>query len=364
MIRISRRRFCSIAAAALTVGPSGVSASTNEKYARILLESLEASSRVPFTGVYTYVQSTGYGDWEVWLNVSRRSAEQKKVEVLYPESLSCVKVIQTDGAFYMTPLREADRKRLSEAIKPIAWYRILKRGEVFEFEDPDLMLANYNVHKKGHETVAGRKVWKLAVRPRHSHRPSAELWIDKETKLQLKYIRFNPEGEPVERFEFNQIQTPVDLDASAFSRQGLDYVVDVDPEESTTPAIAIDFTPLQPDCLPNGFERKFSQSLKGRNGPVLHSLYTDGLASLSMYQRRMTDSEIAKAEQEPGADKDDSCKKVKKYSRKGRDIYFREFDGMRVSAVGDVDHCEIAKSLCCLHPAPELASRTEVDSSN
>ncbi|MBZ0255166.1 hypothetical protein K8I31_03845, partial [bacterium] len=79
----------------LAVFSSVSHAGSDEKYVSILRESIQASLSASYIGVCTYKQKTPDGDWETWLNVNRGSADHKKVEIIYPESLSSVSIVQT-----------------------------------------------------------------------------------------------------------------------------------------------------------------------------------------------------------------------------------------------------------------------------
>ncbi|MDP8243313.1 MAG: sigma-E factor regulatory protein RseB domain-containing protein [Candidatus Hinthialibacter antarcticus] len=345
--------FVIVCLAAL-VAPSH--AGSDGKYVKILRESIHASLSASYVGVCTYKQKTADGEWETWLNVNRGSEDQKKVDIIYPESMSSVSIVQTEGAFWMTPLNEKDLKKIQNAIKPIAWYRILKKGEALEFEDFDLLTQNYVIKKKGHETIAERPVWKLAVYSNKDTRPSAEVWIDKETKVQLKYIRYDANHEQVEKLKFNQIEFTQPPSSDVFTRTGLEKIIDIAQQEKKPPVAEIAFTPLAPTFLPPGFKRKFVHSWDGHNGPTLHVLYTDGFAALSFYQRFQNTKE-----KEWAAANDIECPKVRKFNFHGRDLYIRDIDDLHIASMGDIHPCEIAESLCSLEAKPELVKHLDDD---
>ena len=93
-------------------------------------------------------------------------------------------------------------------------------------------------------------------------------------------------------------------------------------------------------------------SWDGHSGPTLHVLYTDGFAALSFYQRIQNDKE-----KEWAATNDVKCPKVRKFNFRGRDLYIRDIDELHFAAMGDIDPCEIAESLCSLEAKPELTEQ-------
>lgn len=139
--------------------------------------------------------------------------------------------------------------------------------------DVDLLVRNYDVSIEGEEAVAGRAARKIAVRPRHPDRPSCTLWIDRERSLLLRYetrdrtvdtesIRF--EAKPVERRTW----------------KGPEFR-SVGQEELRT---AVGFPVGIPLWLPRGFRFHKASAVKWESAEVLHILYTDGLAIVSVSQ--------------------------------------------------------------------------------
>ncbi len=350
----SLTRLALILVSSILLAPPGL-ASSDSKYEKILFESIEASLSASYIGVCTYKKTTSKGEWETWLNVNRGSADLKKVDIIYPESMSSVSIVQTEGAFWMTPLEENELRKLQGSIKPISWYRTLKKGELIEFEDFHLLKKNYAVKKKGHETIAERPVWKIAIYSHHKTRPSALIWIDKETNVQLKYVRKDANGKPVEEMQFNQIEFTDSPSQDAYSRAGLEKISDIEKQEQAPPLAKIEFTPYAPTFLPKGFQQKFVHCWRGHSGPTLHVLYTDGFAALSIYQRYQNTKE-----KEWAAENDIECPKVRKFNFHGRELYIRDIDSLHFAAVGEIHPCEIAETLCSLQTKPDLL--TQLDS--
>jgi negative regulator of sigma E activity len=151
-----------------------------------------------------------------------------------------------------------------------------------------LLLANYRPAIVGREPVAGRVAVALTVRPRTDARPWLKLWVDEATGLVLRTELYHANGRLAE--------------ASAFTRIGF-----VSPPESlfqfrppagvtvragaaSTPvglpdlARRVGFTPIALERLPDGFVLDRVR-LAGSGAPVAVMQYTDGLATLTLFQR-------------------------------------------------------------------------------
>jgi sigma-E factor negative regulatory protein RseB len=137
--------------------------------------------------------------------------------------------------------------------------------------------------------VSGRDVLVLDVEPRDSFRYGYRLWIDRQSAMPLKSQLRAPQGEVLEQMVFTELRLPkqiadVDLapatDASGFrwARQPVSSV-------ATVNAAGDGRDVWQSAGLPPGFRMtlRAQQTLPGSNGPVTQWVFTDGLASVSVF---------------------------------------------------------------------------------
>ena len=137
--------------------------------------------------------------------------------------------------------------------------------------------------------VSGRDVLVLDVEPRDSFRYGYRLWIDRQSAMPLKSQLRSPQGEVLEQMVFTELRLPkqiadVDLapatDASGFrwARQPVSSV-------ATVNAAGDGRDVWQSAGLPPGFRMtlRAQQTLPGSNGPVTQWVFTDGLASVSVF---------------------------------------------------------------------------------
>lgn len=132
--------------------------------------------------------------------------------------------------------------------------------------------------------IAGRDAQLISIQPRDNYRYGYRVWLDRDTALPLKSQVMDDNGVVVEQMLFTVLE-----------------VVDSVPESEVLPAIGTDgfewVRPIEarPDIesdeiwgatrLPNGFGLSLSRHslLAGSKYPVQHLVYTDGLATVSVF---------------------------------------------------------------------------------
>jgi sigma-E factor negative regulatory protein RseB len=142
----------------------------------------------------------------------------------------------------------------------------------------------YEIHTLGKGEVAGRATQYVSIRPKDGYRYGYRLWLDRETGLPLKSQVTDEDSEVLEQIVFTAIE-----------------VVESVPEAEIVPAIGVDGfewvrrIKAEPESLndkfwgvtrlPDGFHLSSSgQSLlAGSTHPVQHLVYTDGLATVSVF---------------------------------------------------------------------------------
>lgn len=149
----------------------------------------------------------------------------------------------------------------------------------------ELVRESYSPHLDAMERVAGRQAQILLLEPKDGLRYSYKFWIDTEYGLLLKSVMFNHRNEIMESIAFNQLalMNTVELD---WFRPKIDhnkyYVMEdeqvVIPDSSTSADWDI-------KELPAGY-RKVDQMMRmvqGKPYPVTHVIFSDGLASVSLF---------------------------------------------------------------------------------
>lgn len=143
---------------------------------------------------------------------------------------------------------------------------------------------NYVVELGRSGRVSGRPAQGVLITPRDDYRYGYYLWADRETGLLLKADLLNNKRNVLEQFMFTDIRIGVDIPAAALAPQtaGAGMVWYRNSKEGMTQAAK----PVwQATRLPKGFKLSSSltRSMPTHAGPAEHLVYTDGLATVSVF---------------------------------------------------------------------------------
>ncbi len=150
----------------------------------------------------------------------------------------------------------------------------------------DTLTDYYTFTLSGLDKVAGRVTQRISISPRDKYRYGHQLWVDKETGLLLKTLLLNERGKPIEQFVFTNIKY-VDTIADELldpdlKRDEFTWYRDQD-IEGDNPAKKM--RGMLVSWLPPGFKHDMQkmQKLSTNTMPVEHMVFSDGLASISVF---------------------------------------------------------------------------------
>lgn len=177
----------------------------------------------------------------------------------------------------------------------------------------------------GKDRVANRDTRIIEVRPRDEFRYGHKLWLDEETAMPLRSALINNAGEIVEQVLFTSISlgkviSDEELQPSLAADENYRWFVDDESVESTQSATGAGW---QAGALPRGFKLTVTRTTENDTSArkVEHYVYTDGLASVSVFvQRNAEDSPPLEGLSRIGA----------------ANAYGTTIDGYQVTAVGEV----------------------------
>jgi sigma-E factor negative regulatory protein RseB len=188
----------------------------------------------------------------------------------------------------------------------------------------DALSNLYAVRTVAKGEVAGRPTQYVSIQPRDNYRYGYRLWLDQATGLPLKSQVIDSDGQAIEQILFTDIE-----------------IVDAIPEAEILPAIGTDGyewvrrIKAKPDAssdeiwgatrIPDGFRLSISRLslLAGSTYPVHHLVYTDGLATVSVF--------IADPRSEANQDFREGL-----WRRGSLSVYSLSVDGRLATAVGEV----------------------------
>jgi sigma-E factor negative regulatory protein RseB len=142
----------------------------------------------------------------------------------------------------------------------------------------------YEIRGGDRERLLGRTTRVVALHPRDQYRYGYRLWIDEQTYMPLKTQLCDSNGQVIEQILFSSIDLPEripdsmfkpQVDASSFRWLRADRRV----ARTSTPAL------WEAMRLPPGFRMatRSNQAMPGSDEPVAHLVFTDGVASVSVF---------------------------------------------------------------------------------
>lgn len=137
---------------------------------------------------------------------------------------------------------------------------------------------HYELQPMELERIAGRPAWRLDIEPQDGLRYGYRLWLDRETSLPLKREMIGVDGQILETFQITDLQDP------SLYTDTLRLGLGLPPIDS----------PWHAQWLPAGFiAQPTPPDGPGRDTRVEHRLYSDGLASISMFVEPISDARRA-----------------------------------------------------------------------
>lgn len=193
---------------------------------------------------------------------------------------------------------------------------------------PDMLKASYQVRKLGHERVGGRESIIISLEPRDQFRYGYRFSVDREYGLLLKSVMLNERSQMIEQVAFSQLALMDSQEMDWFRPEvspGKTYVMQ--PEETVTPGVVEGegWTIAQ---LPAGFRKvdQVRRKVPGKSAPVHHLVFSDGLASVSLFIEALEKN--AKPKQGLA-------------TQGGTNVYAQAVDGYQVIVVGEVPEATV-----------------------
>jgi len=144
--------------------------------------------------------------------------------------------------------------------------------------------SEYDVSIVREDRVAGRRTNLLAIRPHDGYRYGYRIWLDIETAFPLQTQLIADDGSAIEEVKFADIKLNQEIHASALapSYSTEDFRWYTQPARHETRSVETDW---RCDRLPQGFRAvsTHAEKMPGSDISVTHILFSDGLASVSVF---------------------------------------------------------------------------------
>lgn len=144
------------------------------------------------------------------------------------------------------------------------------------------LTENYRVKKGGTERVSGFDSQVIILEPKDAYRYARVLWADMATGLLLKTRVRDEKNEVVEQFAFTQLSIGGKMDKAAFLPK---HAAEVPSALEKPGSVEEENSGWEVAQLPAGFRkvRELKRTMPGKKHPVRHLVYSDGLASVSVF---------------------------------------------------------------------------------
>jgi sigma-E factor negative regulatory protein RseB len=193
----------------------------------------------------------------------------------------------------------------------------------------------YRIEELPNTHVLGRAVHVIVVNPKDQYRFGYRLWLDETTAMPLKTQLCDSRGQVIEQILFAHLEMPDNIPDSdltpAVRTEGMRWVRQGPSHDSASPALSA----YRASELPPGFHLTVSgaQTLGGATIPATHLVYSDGLATVSVFVEAPRDAT-------PGTDIKPSAPTeapMEGLARVGSGFAFSTVvQGHQVTAVGEV----------------------------
>lgn len=286
-----------------------------------LMKINNAARELNYTGTFVYVEGHRIASMRVTHRVTGGAMRQR----LYSLNGAPREVIRDDDQIWCyapdQKLGVNEYRRVSKQGFP----NLLPRGL-------EHLVRYYDVYLGAEDRMADRPVQQVKVVPKDEFRYGYDLWADKETGLLLKAALLDEDARPIEQYLFTTVEIGGDIDPEKLKpvTPPEDLVWYGDARGKSPEANMSSKSGEMPTGnwtiaeVPEGFTltRKIRRRSPMRDGMVEHYVYSDGLATVSVFVEDVAE---------------DATARISGINKMGAVHAFgRELDGYQITVVGEV----------------------------
>ncbi len=312
----SKMRACRAAPLTLLICLGGLSSpllAADEAVAKWLERMVQAAHQLNYTGTFVYQQGGSLQTMQIIHAVDDDGEHERLVSLSGPprevirdhDKVTCI--LPEDSSMVV---EQAGRPRSFPLIEP-------------SLIEP--LRQHYDFKLRGSDRIAGLNGRHIAIIPRDQYRYGQNIWLAEDSGLLLRAEVLDEEGGIVEQVMFTSLelrdQIPPQMLAPQTENPGRILELDGKQEKLLSPDERVRW---QVTMLPSGFKQDMERLhyLPNKSEPVEHHLYSDGLASVSVF--------IEKSDDEVTGDFTGSSRMG------GVNAYGRRLNGHLVTVVGEV----------------------------
>jgi sigma-E factor negative regulatory protein RseB len=193
---------------------------------------------------------------------------------------------------------------------------------------------SYRIEMLADSHALGRPTRVIMVHPKDQFRFGYRLWLDETTAMPLKTQLCDSRGHVIEQILFARLEMPETIPDSDLTpsvrTDGMRWVHQGPSHDAASPALSA----YRASELPPGFRLTVSgeQTLGGASEPATHLVYSDGLATVSVFVEEQHDAKAGDDKQKAAAEPP-----MQGLARVGSGFAFSTVvEGHQVTAVGEV----------------------------
>ena len=191
-------------------------------------------------------------------------------------------------------------------------------------ENLDKLGNYYTIHQLGDDRIADRETSVLNVQPIDAYRYGYKYWLDNETQVLLKCDLFDENGEIVEQMMYTAFHDHAAVPPTAFNIPELEGYTRQILNKNRGKQANIGWRVTK---MPQGFMLTHSTIRSGDDNKSLHLMYSDGLASVSVF--------IEASES--------STHRLSGASKMGAlNAYGKQMNGAQITVMGEVPEATVA----------------------
>ncbi len=163
-------------------------------------------------------------------------------------------------------------------------------------DDVTRLAKFYEFKIVGMDRIANRIGTIVSIKPKDSMRYGMQIWVDEKEGYLLKSALINNEGEILEQVMFTHIETIKNPELAAMSlipKPTIGYSL-VSSHTASQDTRMMPDTAWKMEKLPVGFwqDSAYKRPVQGSNDFIHHMVFTDGLASLSLFIEKQTEDSL------------------------------------------------------------------------
>lgn len=250
----------------------------------LLLEISRAAQNTSYSGILERQMTHAGRRFALRWRIFQLPGERVRIAFLAPDKVAGTEVLLKGDV-----IKAAGDIHIGNSLRS-SWSTHMFRNKS-PFQEIDLLQQNYEISVQRGTRFLQRPTLALAIRSREIPRPRLEALVDAEKKLVLRMKKFSADDSLEESIQFAAISFEAP-EGDEFNRRWAAVSDSVVPRRSAeefgdlSELLSVSTTPvLVPEKLPRGFALRDIRRFSRKGHRVVHLVYGDGLAYVSLFQR-------------------------------------------------------------------------------